>query len=69
MAQPKFGIPRNIERAIRVMSCLGCAVSGLTPDARTMIERARTEALVSFSELVNTAWLANSFRLPFVLRF
>eukprot|EP00042_Codosiga_hollandica_P015183 m.35879 g.35879 ORF g.35879 m.35879 type:complete len:248 (+) comp44353_c0_seq1:53-796(+) len=37
--------PASIEKIVEIDAHIGCAVSGLTPDARTMIERARTEAL------------------------
>jgi hypothetical protein len=50
--------PSSIEKIIEIDSHIGekhlrsshlsaCAMSGLTPDARTMIERARVEAQVS----------------------
>ena len=47
-------------------SCAGCAVSGLTPDARTMIERARTEALVSFKYIATSRGGIKADVLPYV---
>lgn len=36
--------PSSIEKVLEIDSHLGCAMSGLTPDSRTMIEHARVEA-------------------------
>ncbi|KAK9728501.1 proteasome component pup2 [Basidiobolus ranarum] len=36
--------PSSIEKILEIDSHLGCAMSGLTADARTMIDHARTEA-------------------------
>ena len=36
--------PSSIEKIVEVDSHIGCAMSGLTADARTMIDRARVEA-------------------------
>ena len=38
--------PSSIEKIVEIDSHIGCAMSGLTADARTMIERARVEAQV-----------------------
>jgi 20S proteasome subunit alpha 5 len=39
--------PRSIEKITEIDSHLGCAMSGLTADARTLIEHARVESQVS----------------------
>ena len=39
---------KSIEKIMEIDSYIGCAVSGLTADARTMIEHARTEAQASY---------------------
>ena len=36
----------TIEKIVEVDKFIGCAVSGLMPDSRTMIDRARVEAQV-----------------------
>eukprot|EP00048_Salpingoeca_helianthica_P015126 m.225175 g.225175 ORF g.225175 m.225175 type:complete len:247 (-) comp16634_c0_seq1:164-904(-) len=36
--------PSSIEKIVEIDAHIACAMSGLTPDARTMIERARVEA-------------------------
>eukprot|EP00052_Salpingoeca_macrocollata_P001605 m.26515 g.26515 ORF g.26515 m.26515 type:complete len:249 (+) comp11526_c0_seq1:97-843(+) len=36
--------PSSIEKIVEIDSHIACAMSGLTPDSRTMIERARVEA-------------------------
>jgi 20S proteasome subunit alpha 5 len=38
--------PDSIQKVLEIDSHLGCAMSGLTPDSRTMIEHARVEAQV-----------------------
>ena len=45
-----IGVSPKISDEKVIIVRAGCAVSGLTPDARTMIERARVEALVRASE-------------------
>eukprot|EP00128_Syssomonas_multiformis_P011290 Colp12_sorted_trinity150504_noHs@33616 len=37
-------IPSSIEKIVEIDRHIGCAMSGLTPDARTMIDHARVEA-------------------------
>ena len=39
--------PSSIEKVMEIDTHLGCAVSGMTADARTMIEHARVAAQVS----------------------
>lgn len=38
--------PSSIEKILEVDAHLGCAMSGLTPDSRTMIDHMRVEAQV-----------------------
>ena len=38
--------PSSIEKIMEIDSHLGCAMSGLTADSRTMIDHARVEAQV-----------------------
>lgn len=40
--------PSSIEKIMEIDEHLGCAVSGMTADARTMIEHARVAAQVSY---------------------
>lgn len=39
--------PQSIHKVLEIDSHLGCAMSGLTPDSRTMIDHARVEAQVT----------------------
>lgn len=47
----------SIEKVMEIDVNLGCAVSGMTADARTMIEHARVAAQVSF--ITNTLVVFN----------
>lgn len=38
--------PKSIEKIMEIDSHIGCAMSGLTADARTLIDRARVECVV-----------------------
>lgn len=40
-------IPSSIEKVAEIDTHIGAAMSGLTPDARTLIEHARVEAQVA----------------------
>lgn len=44
--------PNSIEKIMEVDSHIGCALSGLTADARTMIDHARVETQVRFTYLL-----------------
>jgi 20S proteasome subunit alpha 5 len=46
--------PSSIEKIVEIDSHIGCAMSGLTADARTMIERARVEAQVGQGDIQHT---------------
>lgn len=39
-------VPSSVEKIFEIDSHIGCAVSGLTADARTLIEHARVECQV-----------------------
>lgn len=39
--------PSSIEKIVEIDRHLGCAMSGLTPDSRTMIDHARVESQVT----------------------
>lgn len=41
--------PTGLEKIVEIDSHIGCAVSGLIADSRTMIDRARVEAQVTAS--------------------
>lgn len=43
--------PSSIEKVMEIDTHIGCALSGLTADARTMIDHARVEAQVSFLQV------------------
>lgn len=43
--------PSSIEKIMEIDEHLGCAVSGMTADARTMIEHARVAAQVSMGRV------------------
>lgn len=43
--------PSSIEKIMEIDEHLGCAVSGMTADARTMIEHARVAAQVSLDSM------------------
>ena len=43
--------PRSIEKIVEIDAHIGCAMSGLVPDSRTMIDHARVEAQVIFLSL------------------
>jgi 20S proteasome subunit alpha 5 len=38
--------PSSIEKIVSIDSHIGCAMSGLTPDSRTIIDHSRVEAQV-----------------------
>ena len=38
--------PDSIQKVLEIDAHIGCAMSGLTPDSRTMIDHARVEAQV-----------------------
>ena len=46
--------PSSIEKIVEIDSHVGCAMSGLTADARTMIDHARVESVVSIYVCVKT---------------
>lgn len=41
----------SVEKVVEIDKHIGCAMSGLTADSRTMIEHARVESQVIFSTL------------------
>lgn len=41
--------PRSIEKVMEIDEHIGCAMSGLTADARTLIDHARAETQVRLS--------------------
>ena len=43
---PAFQVPSSIEKVAEVDFHIGCAMSGLTADARTLIDHGRVEAQV-----------------------
>jgi 20S proteasome subunit alpha 5 len=43
--------PSSVEKIMEIDTHLGCAMSGLVADARTMIEHARVETQVCFQNL------------------
>ena len=46
--------PSSIEKVLEIDTHLGCAMSGLTPDSRTMIDHARVEAQVKNCSKMNS---------------
>jgi 20S proteasome subunit alpha 5 len=44
--------PRSIEKIMEIDAHIGCAMSGLTADARTMIDHARVESQVGFRYVI-----------------
>ena len=43
--------PSSIEKVVEIDSHIGAAMSGLTPDARTLVDHARVEAQVTHCSL------------------
>ena len=39
--------PSSVEKILEIDTHIGCAMSGLTPDSRTIINQARVEAQVN----------------------
>lgn len=46
--------PSSIEKIVEIDAHIGCAMSGLVPDSRTMIDHARVEAQVLVSLPINS---------------
>jgi len=45
--------PKSIEKIMEIDEHVGCAMSGLTADARTLVDRARVECMVNHTANVN----------------
>lgn len=45
--------PSSVEKIMEIDEHIGCAMSGLIADARTLVEHARVETQVSFTLLVH----------------
>ena len=41
-----FQEPSSVEKVMEIDECIGCAMSGLIADARTLVEHARVETQV-----------------------
>ena len=46
--------PASIEKIMEIDTHIGCALSGLTADARTMIDHARVETQVSLTSPISS---------------
>jgi 20S proteasome subunit alpha 5 len=51
----------SIQKIMEIDVHIGCAMSGLTPDARTMIDHARVEAQVRHSVLRVASYTLESY--------
>ena len=49
----KLIVPSSVEKIFEIDSHLGCAVSGLTADARMLVEHARVEAQVEWNSALS----------------
>ena len=55
--------PSSIEKIVEIDSHIGCSMSGLTADARTLIDHARIETQVRAKTRLQTRlWVARSRR-------